>query len=138
MHLSVHNRSCRSSPAGLSPPVWRFAYVVFCLLVLLLVWHSAGAALPQAPNAPGGGAGGSDFLGFFQGYAGKAIATIILIVGAVIFVVVAWLAIQSLMEAVNGRGSWAGVIILGLVGSGVLVFDLFLLNTASTVFTGVT
>ena len=117
--------------------VWRVT--LLALLMVSLLWAASGAlaALPPAPAAPGG-ASGSDFIDFFQGYSGQAVATIILIVGAIIFVVVAWLAIEALMDAVSGKGSWASVIVLGLVGAGVLVFDLFLLNTANTVFEGIT
>ena len=50
----------------------------------------------------------------------------------------AWLAIEALINAVGGRGSWATVIVLGLVGAAILVFDLVLLNQANTVFEGVT
>ena len=109
------------------------------LLVYALLWMVGDlyAALPAAPTAPAGAAG-SDFIDFFEGYAGSAIATIILIVGALIFVVVAWLAIEALINAVGGRGSWATVIVLGLVGAAILVFDLVLLNQANTVFEGVT
>lgn len=115
---------------------WRVT--LLAILIYSLFWMAglALADLPPAPAAPGG-ASGSDFIDFFQGYAGQAIRTIILIVGAIIFVVVAWLAIEALMEAVGGRGSWASVIVLGLIGAGVLVFDLFLLNTANTVFEGI-
>ena len=113
--------------------------VLFGLLVVAVLWSASDlyAALPAAPTAPSGAAG-SDFIDFFEGYAGSAIATIILIVGALIFVVVAWLAIEALINAVGGRGSWATVIVLGLVGAAVLVFDLVLLNQANTVFEGVT
>lgn len=109
------------------------------LLVYVLLWAVGDlyAALPAAPTAPSGAAG-SDFIDFFEGYAGSAIATIILIVGSLIFVVVAWLAIEALINAVGGRGSWATVIVLGLVGAAILVFDLVLLNQANTVFEGVT
>lgn len=120
----------------LADDLWRVT--LLGILIYSLFWMAglALADLPPAPAAPGG-ASGSDFIDFFQGYAGQAIGTIILIVGAIIFVVVAWLAIESLMEAVGGRGSWASVIVLGLIGAGVLVFDLFLLNTANTVFEGI-
>ena len=123
--------------ATLASDLWRVT--LLALLMVSLLWAASGAlaALPPAPAAPGG-ASGSDFIDFFQGYSGQAVATIILIVGAIIFVVVAWLAIEALMDAVSGKGSWASVIVLGLVGAGVLVFDLFLLNTANTVFEGIT
>jgi len=115
----------------------RMTLIALLMSSLLGYALPALAELPPPPTAPGG-ASGSDFIDFFQGYAGQAIATIILIVGAIIFVVVAWLAIEALMDAVSGRnGSWATVIVLGLVGAGVLVFDLFLLNTANTVFEGI-
>ncbi len=121
--------------ATVAQDLWRVT--VMAILIASLFWVTgAWAELPPAPAAPGG-ASGSDFIDFFQGYAGQAVATIILIVGAIIFVVVAWLAIEALMEAVSGKGSWASVIVLGLVGAGVLVFDLFLLNTANTVFAGI-
>ncbi len=109
------------------------------MLAYPLLWAAGDlyAALPAAPTAPSGAAG-SDFIDFFEGYAGSAIATIILIVGSLIFIVVAWLAIEALINAVGGRGSWATVIVLGLVGAAVLVFDLVLLNQANTVFEGVT
>ncbi|MGH2525013.1 MAG: TIGR03745 family integrating conjugative element membrane protein [Anaerolineales bacterium] len=131
------------TPRTLSTPVrptrardlWR-ATLAAMMLYGLIAAGPALAELPPAPAAPGG-ASGSDFIDFFQGYAGQAVATIILIVGAIIFVVVAWLAIEALMDAVSGKGSWASVIVLGLVGAGVLVFDLFLLNTANTVFEGI-
>jgi integrating conjugative element membrane protein (TIGR03745 family)/integrating conjugative element protein (TIGR03758 family) len=126
----------RSMPSPISArDFWRATFAALLAYGLLIAATSAFADLPPAPSAPGG-ASGSDFIDFFQGYAGQAVATIILIVGAVIFVVVAWLAIEALMEAVSGKGSWATVIVLGLVGAGVLVFDLFLLNTANTVFEG--
>ncbi|MGH8473324.1 MAG: TIGR03745 family integrating conjugative element membrane protein [Gammaproteobacteria bacterium] len=131
----------QASSAGLkratvAQDLWRVT--VMAVLIVSLFWATTGAwaELPPAPAAPGG-ASGSDFIDFFQGYAGQAVATIILIVGAIIFVVVAWLAIEALMDAVSGKGSWASVIVLGLVGAGVLVFDLFLLNTANTVFEGI-
>jgi integrating conjugative element membrane protein (TIGR03745 family) len=129
------------TPRSTPPPIsardfWRATLAALLAYGLLMAATGAFADLPPAPSAPGG-ASGSDFIDFFQGYAGQAVATIILIVGAVIFVVVAWLAIEALMEAVSGKGSWATVIVLGLVGAGVLVFDLFLLNTANTVFEGV-
>jgi integrating conjugative element membrane protein (TIGR03745 family) len=126
----------RSMPSANSArDLWRATLAALLAYGLLIAATGAFADLPPAPSAPGG-ASGSDFIDFFQGYAGQAVATIILIVGAVIFVVVAWLAIEALM-AVSGKGSWATVIVLGLVGAGVLVFDLFLLNTANTVFEGV-
>ena len=129
------------TPRSMPPPIsardfWRAMLAALLAYGLLIAATGAFADLPPAPSAPGG-ATGSDFIDFFQGYAGQAVATIILIVGAVIFVVVAWLAIEALMEAVSGKGSWATVIVLGLVGAGVLVFNLFLLNTANTVFEGV-
>ncbi len=120
----------------LAEDFWRVTLLVMLTYSLFWMAGPALAALPPAPAAPPA-ASGSDFIDFFQGYAGQAIATIILIVGAIIFVVVAWLAIEALMEAVGGRGSWASVIVLGLIGAGVLVFDLFLLNTANTVFQGI-
>jgi len=123
----------RATPAE---DLWRVTVMAVLIVSLLSVATGVWAELPPAPAAPGG-ASGSDFINFFQGYAGQAVATIILIVGAIIFVVVAWLAIEALMEAVSGKGSWANVIVLGLVGAGVLVFDLFLLNTANSVFTGI-
>jgi integrating conjugative element membrane protein (TIGR03745 family) len=131
----------RAGPVDRSPT--EMGDLIKVMLIALLaypLWWAAGdlyAALPAAPTAPSGAAG-SDFIDFFEGYAGRAIATIILIVGALIFVVVAWLAIEALINAVGGRGSWATVIVLGLVGAAVLVFDLVLLNQANTVFEGVT
>ncbi|MGH8651423.1 MAG: TIGR03745 family integrating conjugative element membrane protein [Gammaproteobacteria bacterium] len=131
----------QASSAGLkrataAQDLWRVTAMAVLIFGLFWVATGAWAELPPAPAAPGG-ASGSDFIDFFQGYAGQAVATIILIVGAITFIVVAWLAIEALMDAVSGKGSWASVIVLGLVGAGVLVFDLFLLNTANTVFTGI-
>jgi integrating conjugative element membrane protein (TIGR03745 family) len=120
----------------LTHAVLRVMWLAVMMYTLFWPDGSALAELPPAPTAPGG-ASGSDFIDFFQGYSAEAIRTIILIIGTIIFVVVAWLAIEALVEAVSGRGSWATVIILEIVGAGVLVFDLFLLNTANTVFEGV-
>jgi integrating conjugative element membrane protein (TIGR03745 family) len=136
-YSTPYHRLSMAPRSTLAEDLWRVT--VFGFLMYSLFWAASGALaeLPPAPSAPGG-ASGSDFIDFFQGYAGQAIATIILIVGAIIFVVVAWLAIEALMDAVSGKGSWANVIVLGLIGAGILVFDLFLLNTANTVFEGIT
>lgn len=136
MNLTSLKPPTSSAGATVQQDLWRVTVMAALIFGLFWVTTGAWAVLPPAPAAPGG-ASGSDFINFFQGYAGQAVATIILIVGAIIFIVVAWLAIEALMEAVSGKGSWASVIVLGLVGAGVLVFDLFLLNTANTVFPGV-
>lgn len=127
-----------AKPARPATVVWDDlvkATLLACVAYALLgAGMNVYGALPSAPTAPSG-ASGSDFIDFFQGYASSAIGTIILIVGALIFVIVAWLAVEALINAVNNRGSWATVIVLGLVGAAVLVFDLVLLNQANTVLT---
>jgi integrating conjugative element membrane protein (TIGR03745 family) len=110
---------------------------VLALLVFGALWDMGGVwaqALPTAPTVPGGASGDTDIIGTFQGFAGSAIGVVILVVAAMVFVVVGWLMIEALINAVSGRGAWGSFFLVGIAGSAAIVFILVLLNQANTIF----
>lgn len=100
------------------------------LPVAFLLSTPALADLPT-PLPPSTAPASGDWLGLIKGYIKDGGLVIGLAVAVAAFVWAAWAAISKFNEARNGRAEWGEVGLLSVVAGGILIFDSYLLGTAS-------
>jgi integrating conjugative element membrane protein (TIGR03745 family) len=98
--------------------------------LLLLTSAAALGALPT-PVAPSTSPPTGDWLGLIKGYIKDGGLIMGLAVAVAAFVWAAWSAIAKFNEARNGRAEWGEVGLLTVVAGAILIFDSYLLGTAS-------
>lgn len=108
-------------------------FTAFAWLMLL-----AGPALAQGlptPVAPGGvGAGSGDWLALIRGYIRDGAIVLGLALSVVALIWVAYTGLSKFNEARNGKAEWMEVGVTVVVGAVLLLFIMFLLNQAATIF----
>lgn len=110
--------------------VKRYRAAAAALPVLLLKSAAVLAALPT-PVAPSTAPPSGDWLGLIKGYVKDGGLVMGLAVAVAAFVWAAWSAIAKFNEARNGRAEWGEVGLLSVVAGAILIFDSYLLGTAS-------
>jgi integrating conjugative element membrane protein (TIGR03745 family) len=112
----------------------RSRFTLAGLTAAAYLWLStpALAALPTQ-SAPSTAPASGDWLGLIRGYAKDAAVVIALVLGAAVFAWLAWTVIAKFNEARTGRAEWGEVGLLAVIGGGVAIFDMYLLNTAMTI-----
>ncbi|WP_245795247.1 TIGR03745 family integrating conjugative element membrane protein [Thioalkalivibrio denitrificans] len=118
-------------------PMWGASYLcMFAVLGWLMLM--AGPALAQGlptPVAPDGvPADSGNWLAFIRGYIRDGAIVLGLALSVVALIWVAYTGLSKFNEARNGKAEWMEVGVTVVVGAVLLLFIMFLLNQAATIF----
>ncbi len=93
--------------------------------------HAQGLPTPVDPDA---GAPDGNWLQLIRGYIADGALILGLAIATVGLLWIAYTGVAKFNEARTGKAEWSELGVLGIVGAAVLLFMMFLLNEAATVF----
>jgi integrating conjugative element membrane protein (TIGR03745 family) len=93
--------------------------------------HAQGLPTPVDPSA---GAPAGNWLLLIRGYIADGAIILGLAIAAVGLLWIAYTGVAKFNEARTGKAEWSELGVLGIVGAAVLLFMMFLLNQAATIF----